>query len=203
MSPTPAPIDFYFDFSSPYGYLASHRIDAIAARHVRTVTWRPILLGSIFKVIGVQPLVSVPLKGDYARRDFERSARLHGVPFRLPARFPSPSRPIAAAYYALLARDEARARAFARAAYAAYFVDGLAPDSAELAADLGASVGADRADLVREIASPEVNARLDAATEEARARGVFGSPFVVVDGEPFWGNDRLEMVERWVERGGW
>src|SRR5690606_28310302 len=83
-----APIDFYFDFSSPYGYLASTRIDAIAARHGRSVDWHPILLGAVFKATGGAPLASIPLKGPYSERDMARSARLMEVPFRLPSRFP-------------------------------------------------------------------------------------------------------------------
>src|SRR3546814_10341238 len=87
----PTPIDFYFDFSSPYGYLASEQIEALAARHGRTVAWRPILLGVVFQQTGGQPLLDIPLKGGYARHDLARSARLLGLPFQLPASFPFPS----------------------------------------------------------------------------------------------------------------
>src|SRR5574342_287122 len=83
-----APIEFYFDFSSPYGYLATTRIDAVAARFGREALWRPILLGVAFKVTGSQPLPSLPLKGDYAKRDMARFARLWNVPFRIPTKFP-------------------------------------------------------------------------------------------------------------------
>ena len=83
-----APIDFYFDFSSPYGYFASTRIDSIAARHGRAVSWHPILLGAVFKVTGGAPLPSLPLKGDYAKSDIPRCARLLGLPFQFPAKFP-------------------------------------------------------------------------------------------------------------------
>ena len=69
------PIDFYFDFSSPYGYLAAERIEALAAKHGRTVDWHPMLLGVVFKQTGAQPLTQVPVKGPYSRRDFARSAR--------------------------------------------------------------------------------------------------------------------------------
>ena len=82
------PIDFYFDFSSPYGYFASAKIDELAAKHGRTVTWRPILLGAVFKITGGQPLPTIPLKGSYAAHDLARSARLFKVPFKLPTKFP-------------------------------------------------------------------------------------------------------------------
>src|SRR5215471_5212090 len=87
-----APIDFYFDFSSPYGYLASQKIGDLATKHDREVAWHPILLGVIFRRTGTGPLTEIPLKGDYSRRDFARSARFHGLPaFRMPSRFPIPS----------------------------------------------------------------------------------------------------------------
>ena len=70
----PQPIEFYFDFSSPYGYLASEKIEDLAARHNRKVRWRPILLGVIFKQTGGAPLTTLPLKGEYSLHDFRRSA---------------------------------------------------------------------------------------------------------------------------------
>jgi len=81
-------IDFYFDFSSPYAFLGSRRIEAVAEKHGRTVIWQPILLGAIFKVSGQAPLTSYPLKGDYALHDFNRAAREHDVPYKLPDPFP-------------------------------------------------------------------------------------------------------------------
>ena len=82
------PIDFYFDFSSPYGYLASHMIEKLAGKYGRAVKWRPMLLGAAFKTTGAAPLPTIPLKGDYAKRDFLRSARFYNVPFRLSDPFP-------------------------------------------------------------------------------------------------------------------
>ena len=94
MTTTAPVLEFWFDFSSPYGYLAAQKIESLAARHGRTVDWRPMLLGVAFKAAGTRPLTEVPLKGDYSRRDFERSARFHGVAdFRMPPRFPIPSPP--------------------------------------------------------------------------------------------------------------
>ena len=84
---TPAPLEFHYDFSSPYGYLAAQKIGALAARHGRTVEWNPILLGVVFRQTGTAPLTEIPLKGEYSKRDFARSARFHGLPpFRMPSR---------------------------------------------------------------------------------------------------------------------
>ena len=83
-----APIDFYFEFASPYGYLASTQIEALAARHGRTVAWHPIMLGAAFKETGARPLMQTPLKGPYLLHDVPRFARLLGVPLTLPPVMP-------------------------------------------------------------------------------------------------------------------
>lgn len=198
-----APIDFYFDFSSPYGYLASTRIDDIAERHGRTVRWRPFLLGAAFKTTGQSPLTEQPLRGAYHRRDFARSARLLGVPFRLPDPFPFAAVAPSRAFYWLTDRDPVAAKALARAVFEAAFVTGRAVASAELVAELGASVGIERAALQAALDDPEVKTRLRSETDAALALGAFGSPFIFVDGEPFWGSDRLDQVDRWLATGGW
>ena len=99
MSSDKPAIDFYFDFSSPYGYLASTRINALVARHLRRVTWRPILLGPMFKAAGTAPLVGVPLKGPYSVRDFARTARFMKVPYKQPTPFPTGTQNAARAFW--------------------------------------------------------------------------------------------------------
>jgi 2-hydroxychromene-2-carboxylate isomerase len=198
-----APIEFYFDFASPYGYLASTQIDGLAARHGRGVTWRPFVLGAAFKVTGLRALTEQPLRGPYAERDFARSARLLGVPFRKPAIFPFFALAASRAFYWLdgdLGGDE-RARALAKAVYHAAFGEGRDVVPASAVAGLALPLGIEG--LERGIELPATKARLREVTDEALARGVFGSPFFFVDGEPFWGHDRLEHVERWLATGGW
>ena len=193
------PIEFYFDFSSPYGYLASTRIDAIAARHGRDVTWRPFVLGAAFKVTGQKPLVEQPLRGGYAKRDFARSARLLGVPLKLPEPFPFFG--LAASRACYWVEDAARVRALAKAIYHAAFGEGRDVTPVASVAEIARGLGIEGVE--RGVEEPETKARLREATDEALARGVFGSPFFIVDGEPFWGHDRLEHVERWLATGGW
>ena len=108
-----APIDFYFDFSSPYGYFASTKIDVLAAKYGREVVWRPFLLGAAMKITGGTPLPNVPLKGDYARRDFARSAKYYGVEFKLPSTFPMSSQAPARAFYWVARKDAIQAKALA------------------------------------------------------------------------------------------
>ena len=92
-------IEFFFDFSSPYAYLASRRMGAIAERHGRHVRWRPMMLGPALAATGGKPLVHLPLKGDYAKRDLARTARFHGIPFAMPRRFPVVTLAAARAFY--------------------------------------------------------------------------------------------------------
>jgi len=198
-----APIEFYFDFSSPYGYIASTRIDALAERHGRSVAWRPILLGVVFKTTGMGPLPTVPLKGAYSLRDFERSARLYGVPFKMPVVFPFNAIVPSRMFYWLQRRDEGLARRFAQAAYHAAFPGQQDITKAETCADLAANLGVKREDALAGANDPAVKDRLRQEVEAAIAKGVFGSPFVIVDGEPFWGADRLDQIDRWLATGGW
>src|SRR5689334_13761932 len=199
----PQPIDFYFDFSSPYGYFAATKIDDIAARHDRSVTWRPILLGAVFKVTGQQPLAGIPLKGGYMARDLDRSSRMLGVPFRLPSRFPISTTIAARAFYVVSDTDQELAKQLARALYHAYFVEDRDISSPEMTLDIAAKLGIGRDDLTRALNDNRIKDRLRGEVDAAVGCGVFGSPFIIVDGEPFWGSDRLEQVEKWLATGGW
>lgn len=197
------PIDFYFDFASPYGYLAHARIDAIAAKHGREARWHPFLIGAVFKVEGTQPLTGYAMKGPYAVRDMERSARLLAMPFRLPPGFPHGTVAAGRTFYWLQDTEADRAKPFAQAFYRAYFGEGRDVSGAEATVEVAAGVGVDRARLNEALQQPAVKDRLRAETEAAMQRGVFGSPFVIADGEPFWGADRLDQVDLWLQRGGW
>ena len=187
----PAPIDFYFDFSSPYGYLASRRIDALASAHGRKVAWRPILLGVAFKATGGAPLPSIPIKGAYAMRDFLRSARFHGVPMKIPSVFPISGLAGCRAFYSLNEKDRI---ALAKALLRAYFVDDVNIGEAENVLKIAAGLG-HKPDLSDSSLKEKTKSEVDAAI----AKGVFGSPYFVVDGEPFWGIDRFDQLERWLK----
>lgn len=200
---TRSPIDFYFDFSSPYGYLGSHRIEALARKHGREVVWRPFLLGVVFKDTGSQPLVEYPIKGEYALRDFKRSARLYGIEFVMPETFPVSALAGARAFYWLADRDAGKAKALARALFAAVFRSGHDIGKGERVVEVAAELGVDPEELRAALADPAVKQRLRDEVGAAIERGVFGSPFFFADGEPFWGADRLDHVDRWLETGGW
>ncbi|MDP2794860.1 MAG: 2-hydroxychromene-2-carboxylate isomerase [Sulfurisoma sp.] len=199
------PIEFYFDFTSPYGYLMSERIDELAARCGRKVKWRPILLGVVFKATGAQPLAQVPLKGEYSKRDFARSARFLGIPYAAPAAFPIATQNTARAWYWLHDSDCAMARRFAHAAFRAYFTEGRDINDIPTVLDLAEKVGAGDTvigELEAALASPEIKDRLRREVDAALAKGVCGSPYVIIDGEPFLGVDRLPQIEKWLADSG-
>ena len=141
--PSVKPIEFYFDFSSPYGYLASYRIDAIGEAVGREVIWRPYLLGAAFKATGQSPLVSQPLRGGYSLRDMERSARKLQVPLVFPDGFPMPTQAAGRAFYWLDASDPRRARDLAKALYRAAFAQGRNIAPRDVVADAVHIVGID------------------------------------------------------------
>jgi 2-hydroxychromene-2-carboxylate isomerase len=197
-----SPIDFYFDFSSPYGYLAATRINAIGAKFERRVKWRPILLGAAFKVSGNAPLVAQPLKGSYTMRDLPRTARYMGVPYKHPTPFPIAAVSASRAFYWLDDRDPLMAHKFAMTCFATYFAEGIDISSVETVAELAARVGASAEEVLVALADPVVKDRLKAEVDAAIGLGVFGSPYIIVDGEPFWGSDRLDQLQAWLETGG-
>ena len=199
------PLDFYFEFASPYGYLASTQIEALAARHGRTVAWHPIMLGAAFKATGARPLMQTPLKGPYLLHDVPRFARLLGR-----------AADAAAGDADELARRQPRLRVGrgggrragqaprAKALFHAHWGEGR-----DLARAGGGRGGRARARdrrataLLAAVADPRIKDRLKEQTQAAIERGVFGSPFIFVDGEPFWGADRLPQVDAWLRRDGW
>jgi len=197
------PIDFYFDFSSPYGYLAAQRIDEIAAEFKREVIWRPFLIGAVFKTTGGQPLLDIPMKGDYARRDLERSARLMDIPFAVPDPFPFMSVSACRACYWLGEKDAAAGKALAQALYSAAFAEGRNIANPQGVADVAADLGHDRDEVIAAVQDQRIKDLLKQEVDAAIGKGVFGSPYIIIDGEPFWGYDRLEDIGVWLESGGW
>lgn len=202
---TKSPIDFYFDFLSSYGYFASLRIEEIAARHGRGIDWHCMLLGvAVMKVMGLKPLLDTPLKGDYVRRDFARYQRRHGLQLERKVSDPMMDPlPAARAFCWVKRHHPGKEGAFVHAAYDRYWRLGRDLSVADELAALAGPLGLDEAALRQGIDSDEARTDLREAVKASLDRGVFGSPFIFVDGEPFWGSDRLEQVDDWLARGGW
>src|SRR2546422_6986616 len=194
-----APIEFWFDFASGYAYFAALEIEALAERHGRTVAWRPFTLGAAFKVTGAQGLSRTPLKRDYARRDWQRLARLKGVPFSLPENHPRTGLPAIRAVYHRERKDANAAAALAKRIIIGYFQNGIDTDDPNAIAAAAAPLGIDRDMILAGIAHPEVKIIARQQGAEAAARGGFGSPWSFVEGQPFWGSDSPAHVQRWRE----
>ena len=198
------PIAFYFDPISPYGYLASTRIEALAARYGRQVDWRPVLLSvTVLQVMGLKPVPATPLKGDYSRQDKSRMARLMNVPI-CELRHPDVS-PIRAlrAFLWLKRRDAAQAARFAKGICAKLWARGEDISTTEAVLQEAVLQGLDASALRQGMESPEIKAQLREEVDHAVAAGVFGVPFFIVDGQPIWGVDRLWMLEHWLKYGSW
>src|ERR671919_1965620 len=164
------PIDFYFEFASPYGYLASTQIDRVAERYGRTVAWHPIMLGAAFRETGAKPLTQTPLKGPYLLHDVPRFARLLGVPLTLPPVMPMNS---LAASRACLWVDEAdpeQAKRLAKALLNAHWGEGRDLGAAEAVADVAAGIGIERDDLLAAVADQRIKDRLKEQTQAAIER---------------------------------
>ena len=205
MTGSQAPIDFYFDFISGYGYFGSLRIEALAERHGRGVNWHCMLLGvSVMKVMGLKPLLETPLKGEYVLRDFARYMRRHGLVLARNLSDPMMDpRPAARAFCWVKRNHGGLEGAYAQAVFDRYWRLGRDLSVTDELVALADPLGLDEEALKRGLESEESRTDLRDSVAAALERGVFGSPFIIVDGEQFWGSDRLEMVDEWLARGGW
>jgi len=195
-------IEFYFDFSSPYSYIASEQIESLAARTGRGLQWRPILLGAVFKASGGAPLTEVyGPKARYSVRDFARSAAFVGVPYRHPTVFPIGAVAASRAVLWLQREQASKAAPYIHAVFRAFFVDDRNVGDSTVALDIAQSLGIDAARLAAGVQEDAIKNSLRVEVEQAIARGVFGAPTIFVDGEMFWGHDRFDQVERWITRG--
>lgn len=196
--PVVSSLDAWIDYSSPFAYLGSTQIERVAAEAGASVRFRPFLLGGLFRDIGT-PIVPIAAMPEAKRRshllDLDRWADLYGVPFRFSPRFPL--RTVDALRLTLLAPEERRTP-LVHALMRATWAEGADPaDRAVLEAGCR-DAGVDPALAAR---TAEAKAALVAETEEAKALGLCGAPTFVVDGQLFWGQDRLDHVARAVR--GW
>jgi len=195
------PLNFWFEFASTYSYPAAMRIAPLAKSRGVAVRWRPFLLGPIFKAQGWDnsPFNLYPAKGRYMWRDLERICASLDLPFVQPAQFPQNT--LLAARVAIAALSEDWGEDFCRAVFRAEFATGRRIDDPAVIGELLAELNVEAAPLLAAAQSEAVKGRLREETAEAEQRGLFGAPsFTCVDGELFWGNDRLEQALRWAKQ---
>lgn len=195
-----SPLQFWFEFASTYSYPAALLVGAKAAAAGVTVEWRPFLLGPIFRAQGWNdsPFNIYAAKGRYMWRDLERICEREGLPLRRPSVFPRPS--LVAARVACVGAREAWGPEFVRAIYRANFVDDRDIGTPEVVADVLTDLGIDAGPVLARASTAETKEQLRANTDEAVALGIFGAPSFVVDGELFWGSDRLDAALAWARR---
>jgi 2-hydroxychromene-2-carboxylate isomerase len=125
------------------------------------------------------------------------------LPFKLPSKFPIASTAPSRAFYYATNHDPALGRQLALALYAAYFEDDRDISSAEVIIEIATRSGFNKDEIARALNDHAIKDRLRLEVDAAISLGVFGSPYFMIDGEPFWGSDRLDQVERWLKTGGW
>jgi 2-hydroxychromene-2-carboxylate isomerase len=181
--------------------VAALRVEAAAAAAGVPIAWEPFLLGPIFKRQGWEdsPFNLFPARGRYMWRDLERLCARHGLPFRRPGRFPK--NPLLAARVACLGESEPWLPEFSRAVFRANFADDLDIAAPGVIADILVALGLDAADLLRRAGDAAAKERLRERTDRAWGLGIFGAPTFVVDGEIFWGNDRMDEAFAWRLQG--
>lgn len=188
------PLRFYFDFASPYAYFALRPLQALAKQHGRKLECRPMLLWAVLKVHGIAAPLDAPVKRAYLMADMVRSAAFHHVPYRHPAKLPVSSHLAARLYYAVVEQRPEAALVMVHGIFDAYF--GRAEDImlADVLYALAMAQGLDL-NAVREAKDGQIGRqRLAEAVDLAIADKVCGSPFVIVDGEAFFGADRLPQI---------
>jgi 2-hydroxychromene-2-carboxylate isomerase len=186
-------LEFYFDYGSPYSYLADTQVEAIARRTGAALARKPMLLGGVFKATGNSSPAEQPAKAKWSAFDMPMWARYYGVPFQRNPHFPVNT--LALMRGAAAAQLDGMFDRYHPAMFKAMWVEGRnLNDVKEVAAVLTAA-GLDAAKFASRIQEQDVKDRLKATTDEAVARGAFGAPTSFVDGQMFFGNDRLAFVE--------
>jgi 2-hydroxychromene-2-carboxylate isomerase len=191
-------VDFWFDFASPYSYVAAMRVRPLANHREVALRFRPFLLGPIFKAQGwgTSPFNIYPAKGRHMWRDLERVCAEIAIPLQRPDPFPQSS--LLAARVALVALQNSWGEDFCRAIFRTEFADGRQIDDPQTISEVLAELAVDAEPIVQAAQSPPIKDKLRAETAEAQRLGIFGAPsFVTANGELFWGNDRLESALSW------
>ena len=189
-------VEFFFDVSSPYSYLASTQMEGLAQRTGASIAWRPFLLGGLFAAVGNHAPALLEPRARYMGRDLQRWANRYGVPLRWPSRFPINTVKAQRMLLALRAeKGDAACADLAAAFFTAYWADDRDVADLEVLTEVATRAGYDGAALAERTQDPAIKEALKAATTEAEERGAFGAPTFFAKGEMYFGNDRLLLLE--------
>lgn len=191
-------VEFYYDYGSPASYLAWTQLEKLAERTGATIVWKPALLGGIFKETQNRPPISVPAKGAWMVKDLARFAQRYDVPMQMNPKFPINT--IYLMRGALVAQRDGYLDTYNRAIFNGMWVDAEDVGDMTVVARLLTAAGLDPETFGAAIQAPEIKKELFARNDEAVAKGIFGMPSFVIDGELHWGQDRLDFVEEALMR---
>jgi 2-hydroxychromene-2-carboxylate isomerase len=196
-------LEFFYDCSSPWTYLAFMKIEDVARRHDAELIWRPILVGGLFNTVNPSVYESrakpVPVKAKYYVKDLRDWANFYGIKIGNPTVFPVNS--VKAMRGAFVANEHRLISRYSRRVFECYWGDNKDISKDEVLREIVREVGLDEKEFFTKIASDEYKAKLRVNVEELIARGGFGSPTMFVDGSMFFGNDRLPLVEHELGKG--
>lgn len=202
-----AHVEFFFDLSSPWTYMAFHNIRPILENTGATVTWRPFLVGGVFNAVNQSVYAArEDMKGPKARfylKSLNNWADWSGLPMN----FPSPWHPVRSVHAmrlcCALEEDQDALARFAEAGFAAYFGEQQNLDDPAVLQEIATSIGMEGAALIAQSQSDPIKQRLRANTDEVIERGGFGSPSIFVDqSDMYFGNDQLPLVEKAIQAAG-
>jgi 2-hydroxychromene-2-carboxylate isomerase len=190
-------LEFWYDFHSPWAYLAASRIEGLAERHGLGVRWRPLHLPKLNAAIGGRrPLEENPAFVAWYKQDLQDWARLYGLILRYHPDYPlKPARALRAA---IRASELGAAAGFALAVFRAYWTESRDISDLAILSHIAGACGFDRADIAHAALDDRYRQILEDNTKEAIARGVFGVPSIFWRKKLFFGNDRLALLERWL-----
>lgn len=193
-----APLEFWFDFASPYSYVAALRVEGLAAAAQLPLVWRPFLLGAVFQSQGLTttPFNTQPARRSYMWRDLERVCEKYQLPWRTPSQFPQ--RSILACRLGCALAGEAACGEFVRATFRAEFAQGRDIAERSTMSDVLTEVGLAPEPWLTRAESPDIKALLRSFSDDAIRRGLFGAPNLLVDDELFFGQDRLDDGIAWA-----
>ena len=190
-------LEFFYDCSSPWTYLAFTKIEDVARRHQADLIWKPILVGGVFNAVNPSVYESrtnpVKPKARYYGKDLQDWAAFYGIKIGNPTVFPVNS--VKAMRGAFVALEHGKISEYSRRVFESYWGDDRDISRDDVMRDIARAAGLDEREFFEKINSPEYKARLRANTEELIERGGFGSPTIFVNGAMFFGNDRLALVE--------
>lgn len=194
-------IDFYFDFTSPYGYFASTHVNELADKYDHQVDWHP-YVGEEFKPSNSGTgLSQIPAKLKYQKRDIIRTAQFENIPYNEPSVVTLDARYAArAVLWVESTYGEARGIELAQAILRAYHVEDKNISDTQTITAIAQSIGLNAEEVLAGISNASTREQFRAEVDLATAKGVFGSPFFILDGEPFWGFDRMNQLEAALKR---